>query len=255
MIAEKPLVHTPAQLEQLATTLAETGTPLMVAQNYRFSPQSRALRRLIVAGLKDANSDEAQHLGRLQAIRITFARNGRNFAGHPVSRMDGPIGLLLELGVHHLDLARYLVGDEPVVVSAHSASPLAEFVGWSKVAADLAFPHGITGHYSAHYDAEQDETPWGGNWELTFERGAVRYFPCPVAGDASIRFSPAPPVGWPQNLPQPDGRAQRQTLLLAALEEFAASLDARRPAETGFGDNRLTLEVAFSIARAAGWDG
>ena len=253
VFAEKPLVHTPSQLDQLAKTLFETSTPLMVAQNYRFSYQARALRTLIASGFMSETSTDEKHLGRLHEIRITFARNGRNFAGHPVSRMAGPTGLLMELGVHHFDLLRYLIGSEPIVVRAESASPLHEFAGWTSVETDLNFPRGITAHYSARYDAEHAETPWGGSWELTFDRGTVHYFPCPVAGEKSIRFTPASPFGWPQNLPQPDARAQRQTLLLAALEEFASSLDDNRPAETSFSDNRLTLELAFSIARAAGW--
>jgi predicted dehydrogenase len=241
---EKPLVHSPDQLSRLGEILAEYPTPLMVAQNYRYSAHSRALRRFI---------EDAQ-FGRLREIHIAFARNGRNFAGHPVSRMAGPTGLLMELGIHHLDLLRYLVGQEPSVLHAEAASPLKEFAGWTRIDADLAFPSGTTAHYSARYNAAHDETPWGGSWNFIFDHGEAHYFPCPSADAPAIRFSPVPPFGWPKDLPTPDAREQRQNLLQAALAEFATSLDENRPAETGFADNCLTIKTAFAIARAAGWD-
>ena len=49
VFAEKPLVHTPQQLAEVSGAQARHGTPLMVAQNYRFDPHARALRAMIAA--------------------------------------------------------------------------------------------------------------------------------------------------------------------------------------------------------------
>ena len=52
VLAEKPLVHTPQDLSRVARALERSRGPLMVAQNYRFDPAARALRRLVASAEK-----------------------------------------------------------------------------------------------------------------------------------------------------------------------------------------------------------
>ena len=242
IMAEKPLVHTPEDLARVADALAGLPAPLMVAQNYRFDPAARALRRLIA-------SDVA---GRLRRVEVRFGRDGRSFAGHPVARMEGPTGLLMELGVHHLDLLRYLVGCEAAPTGAAAESGANGFAGWTSLRAEFAFSDGTKALYVARYDAPRDETPWGGRWLIRFDRLEATWHPCPPDGGAALRFHPAPPPDWPQLPVHPGAADQRTAMLLAALEEFAAALDEGREPECGFSDNRHTLELAFAVGRAAG---
>ena len=242
VLAEKPLVHTPQDLSRVARALERSRGPLMVAQNYRFDPAARALRRLVASG--DA--------GALRRVDVRFGRDGRAFAGHAVARMAGPAGLLMELGVHHLDLLRFLVGCEGHCGRAEAGTGANGFAGWTSVRAELAFADGTRARYTARYDAGRDETPWGGQWRLVFDTVEVVWYPCPPEDAPAVTFHPGPPAGWNAPPAAPLASAQRTAMLLAALDEFADALDAAREPECGFADNARTLGLAFAISRAAG---
>jgi predicted dehydrogenase len=117
VLCEKPLAPTAAEVRTLARAAAASGRLLMAAQHLRFDPVARQLRSLADAGLLgDVYYTRAQWLRRrLLPPRPTFIER----------RLSGG-GPALDVGVHVLDLAYWLLGaPEPVSVSAVADARLA----------------------------------------------------------------------------------------------------------------------------------
>jgi predicted dehydrogenase len=117
VLCEKPLATTAEEVRTLARTARSAGRLLMTAQHLRFDPCARQLKGLIDAGLLgDRYYARARWLRRrLLPSRPTFTER----------RLSGG-GSALDIGVHVLDLAYWLLGaPEPVSVSAVAEARLA----------------------------------------------------------------------------------------------------------------------------------
>ena len=111
VLCEKPLGRTAAESREVWQRVAATGVTHMCGFNYRFVPAIRHARELIAAGA----------LGELRHFRGRYLQEWLVDPDVPVDwRMRAETagaGAVADLGVHVVDLVRYLVG-EPVAVSA-----------------------------------------------------------------------------------------------------------------------------------------
>ena len=111
VVVEKPLALTLPDAVAIAAASSEAGRIAMVAQNYRFRRQPRALHDLVAA----------RALGRLLAIRMSCRRDLRDAW---ISRRDWrgkmPYPYLLDMAIHHVDLVRMITGQEVAEVDARS---------------------------------------------------------------------------------------------------------------------------------------
>ena len=109
VVVEKPLALTLPDAVAIADASAQAGRIAMVAQNYRFRRQPRALHDLVAA----------RALGRLLGIRISCRRDLRDAW---ISRRDWrgkmPYPYLLDMAIHHVDLVRMITGQEVAEVDA-----------------------------------------------------------------------------------------------------------------------------------------
>lgn len=104
VFCEKPI---DLSLEKVRKTLAlveQAGTPLMLAFNQRFDPHFQEIRKGIEEG----------KIGRLRSIHIT----SRDPSPPPISYIRQSGGLFMDMSIHDLDMARYLLNDEIVEVYA-----------------------------------------------------------------------------------------------------------------------------------------
>ncbi|MEY4867150.1 MAG: inositol 2-dehydrogenase [Bacteroidota bacterium] len=104
VFCEKPI---DLSLERVRKTLAQVeqaGTPLMLAFNQRFDPHFQEIRKGIEEG----------KIGRLRSIHIT----SRDPSPPPISYIQQSGGLFMDMSIHDLDMARYLLNDEIVEVYA-----------------------------------------------------------------------------------------------------------------------------------------
>jgi predicted dehydrogenase len=117
VLCEKPLATTAADVRLLMETASAGGRVLMAAQHFRFQTSSRQLKDRIDEGL----------LGHVYYARAQWLRR-RGVPGRPTfidSRLSGG-GPALDIGVHVVDLALWLLGaPEPVSVSATTCAHLA----------------------------------------------------------------------------------------------------------------------------------
>ena len=148
VICEKPLAPTPREIEQLIAARDSSGRELMTAQHYRFSGTARAMKAEIDAGALG----DVYHARAWMLRRNTFI-NSPTF----VERRLAGGGACIDIGVHVLDLALWLMGNpRPTTVSGVARTELARIPGmWSRIGPD---------------------TPVGDNWDVEeFANAFVRF--------------------------------------------------------------------------------
>ncbi len=145
VLCEKPMALNTAEAEEMLAVSRETGRKLGIDFSYRFSPQSRAMKALVEEGV----------LGNVYYARSVWMRrrgvpgvqSGFNTAGgagvwfYDIEQSGG--GPLIDLGVHRLDLALWLMGyPDPAWVMGSTYSKigpsLAAKVGREYTVEDLA---------------------------------------------------------------------------------------------------------------------
>lgn len=106
---EKPLASTLDEARAITAAAERAPAPQVRALgfNYRFNPLLARARAHIVAGA----------IGRVIAMQTVFSTPPRGVVAWKRTRASGG-GALLDLGSHHIDLARWLLDDDVVTVSA-----------------------------------------------------------------------------------------------------------------------------------------
>ncbi len=112
VLCEKPLATSVAEAEEMFAAAKAAGKVLMAAQSWRFDASSRAIQRVVASG----EMGEIYY-GEANAQR----RMGIPAWGQFHQKQYSHGGALLDIGVHMLDLAVWLMGNpQPVRVSAQT---------------------------------------------------------------------------------------------------------------------------------------
>jgi myo-inositol 2-dehydrogenase/D-chiro-inositol 1-dehydrogenase len=104
IFCEKPIDLDVARVQRCLAVVAETGATLMVGFNRRFDPHFRAARAAIDAG----------QIGKVEMVTIV----SRDPGAPPVEYIRRSGGIFRDMTIHDFDMARWLLGEEPVVVAA-----------------------------------------------------------------------------------------------------------------------------------------
>jgi predicted dehydrogenase len=146
VLVEKPFATSLREARQLQTLADQTGAPLLVGQNYRYTRMPRAVRRLVDEGV----------LGRVGMVACQAYRGQQDQVSPSVKTLRE--GVLWELAVHHLDALRYVLRQEVVHVMAQSFSlPWSAAPSGASLQVLLAFDGGTRASYSATYDSVGNE--------------------------------------------------------------------------------------------------
>ncbi len=100
VICQKPLTDELAVARRMVGACAEAGVPLFVHENFRWQAPLRAVRQVLDEGT----------LGRVIRARIDFVSGFPVFDNQPALRGYDRM-ILADLGVHTLDVARFLCGE------------------------------------------------------------------------------------------------------------------------------------------------
>lgn len=239
VVIEKPLAPTLADAEAIVAASRAHGRIAMVAQNYRFRRQPRALAKLVGGG----------KLGRLLAIRCECRRDLRAAWISPRDwRGRMPYPYLLDMAVHHVDLVRSITGREIAEVDARSwPVPDGPFRHDPTVSALLALDDGTPVAYHGTWtEALGRETSWNGDWELVGSAGRATW----TGGvQAALRGTVA--------VAAHGDRPHRAALpVLAAIDRLGVLHEARRAIlageepESSAADNLRTLATVLAMARS-----
>ncbi len=107
VFCEKPVSLDAARIETCLTVVREAKGTLMIGFNRRFDPSFADVKRRIDAG----------EAGNVELVTIL----SRDPAPPPVSYVKGSGGLFRDMMIHDLDMARFLLGEEPIEVHAVGA--------------------------------------------------------------------------------------------------------------------------------------
>ena len=104
IFCEKPIDLSSERTADCMTAVKQAGVPFMTAFNRRFDPQFAQLQSRLAAGA----------IGAAELVVIT----SRDPAPPPVSYIEQSGGLFRDMMIHDFDMARFVLGEEPVEVYA-----------------------------------------------------------------------------------------------------------------------------------------
>ena len=162
VIGEKPMANSMAEARRMLKASESSGKLYMVSQSRRYDKTHIALKQSIAR----------QRIGVLSTLNCDFFV-GCHFGGFR-DEMDSP--LILDMSIHHFDMARMVSGADPVAVYAHEFNPAGS---WYKgdVAASCIFEmsNGLVFTYRGSWCAEGMHTSWHGDWRMIGDKGTIIY--------------------------------------------------------------------------------
>jgi predicted dehydrogenase len=240
---EKPLAISREEGRAMLRARAASGRIGMVGFNYRFHPLYRRLREQVAAG----------RVGHISGVRTIFAAAARALPDWKTSRSTGG-GALLDLASHHIDLIRFVFGQEIREVSAAVSSVRADqdtaalqmrladgtgiqtFVSMAGAEDDRIEVLGDAGKLTADRYRERD---------LVFTPPARRLAPAQRLVDG-VRAAGASPVGVLGVLLPPRDPSHQN-----ALQAFVDAVSSGAPSPLPFGEGLRSLAVVLAAERSA----
>jgi predicted dehydrogenase len=162
VVGEKPMAASMAEARKMVRASEAAGKLYMVSQSRRWDAKHDSLARTVAAGC----------VGTLTTINCDFFL-GAHFGGF---RDEMPSPLILDMSIHHFDMARMIGGVDPVRVYAEEFNPPGS---WYKgdVAANCIFEMtgGVRFAYRGSWCAEGCHTSWNGDWRIIGSGGTLIY--------------------------------------------------------------------------------
>jgi predicted dehydrogenase len=236
VVGEKPMASSMAEARRMVRTSEAAGRLFMVSQSRRWEPKHDALARTVASGA----------IGDLATLNCDFFL-GAHFGGF---RDEMPSPLILDMSIHHFDMARMIGGADPVRVYAEEFNPKGS---WYKgdAAANCVFEMtgGARFAYRGSWCAEGCHTSWNGDWRIIGSKGTLIYdhdrdpYGEAVAGDEGFH-RPIKPV----KIAKPHVRF---TGMHGALREMLAFLRTGRRPQCECHDNIKSLAMVFAAIESS----
>ena len=161
VVVEKPFASTMAEARGLVALAESKRLVLAVSQNYRFYPAPQTIADLSRRG----------YFGKVTGAKVDFRRNA---IAERSGNINVPNPMLADMAVHHYDLMRMLIGDDPIELSARSWNPPGSPYRMDASATMvISFPNNVTVSYRGSWVDAGPQTAWAGEWQLDFERASL----------------------------------------------------------------------------------
>jgi predicted dehydrogenase len=164
VLLEKPFAATLAEAQRVVAAAAARRRVLMISQNYRFFPAARVAAALVREGT----------VGQVGAVSIDFRRYANTVArgGHRHYTNQHP--LLMDMTIHHLDLLRMVLGQEPRSVICHAWNPAwSNFAEPAAAVATITFADRAVVSYRGNWVSPAPQTAWAGVWRMECAGGEI----------------------------------------------------------------------------------
>lgn len=115
VFCEKPVDLSSERIKTCLAVVEQAGTPLMIGFNRRFDPNFATLKARLAAGVA----------GAIEIVTII----SRDPSPPPVSYIARSGGLFRDMMIHDFDMARFLLGEEPISVMAVGTSVVDPSIG------------------------------------------------------------------------------------------------------------------------------
>lgn len=166
VLVEKPFAPSLEEAHLLVDLAAERGLALMVSQNYRFFPAAQTAAALIREGV----------LGPVGSASVQFRKyaNTQPRGSHWHYSLRQP--LLEDMSIHHFDLMRFVLGQEPERISCRAWNPpWSNFVEPAAAFATIDFDGGAVVEYSGSWVSTGAPTTWAGEWQIECADGVIAW--------------------------------------------------------------------------------
>lgn len=232
VFCEKPIARLATEVISCLDIVEKTGCRLFLAFNRRFDPSFSALKQRLVAG----------EVGRPELIILT----SRDPSPPPISYVASSGGLFRETMVHDFDVARWLLGEEPIELYATASCLVDPAIGQSgspdTAVVTLKTRSGaictINNSWRASYGYDQRVEVLGSNGALFVDN--LRPTSVRVIDAASARA----------DLPLPFFLERYADAYRIELETFVRQLRAAMPASPNGFDGLRALQLADCAARS-----
>jgi len=215
VLCEKPIADTYENAVKTSKVLEETQGFLMIGENYRYHNVFREARKILDSGI----------LGKIHMLDCHFRHEHADFSMFYHGALKHP--LLSDVSIHHLDLARYLIGEEPIKVWCKEYDAKYSWYDYRSASAMLVteMTNDVIFHYDATLASPVSTTDWNGNWEIECDKGVlqIRNSRLYLHREESI-----------EEIPVPEGGEDSREALL---REACAAVREKRKGETDFADN------------------
>jgi predicted dehydrogenase len=162
VVSEKPMASSMDEARRMVAASEESGKLYMVSQSRRWDAKHATVAATVAAG----------KLGELTTLNCDFFL-GAHFDGF---RTKMPSPLILDMAIHHFDLARMISGADATAVYAHEFGPAGSWYD-GDVAANCIFEMtgGVVFAYRGSWCAEGCHTSWNGDWRVIGREGTLLY--------------------------------------------------------------------------------
>ena len=233
VIGEKPLSDNFEIARKVAAAGQAAGLTHMITQNYRFGSLPRTSRRVLDEGL----------IGKPGQCDIQFYMNWADMPGsHYVTE---PYMLINDMMVHHFDLMRYVLNEDPISVRAQTWNqPWGWHAGDACHSIVFEFESGLVATHVANGAAVGSRTTYNGDWRIEGEKGSLDWNHDVISYSHLHRTDE-----------KVDAREIKQDKAAppdqAMLDEFFAAIRDNRPPECGAQDNLKSLAMVFAAIQSA----
>lgn len=236
VLLEKPFAPSIAEAQHVVDLAAQRERILMVSQNYRYFPAPQKAAAL----LRD------EQLGAVSSVNIGFRKyaNAAPRETHRHYSITEP--LLLDMAIHHFDLMRMVLQQEPRKVFCTTWNP-----SWSNFqeppagALTITFEKGAVVNYSGSWISAGKPTLWAGEWHIECAQGEIAWT---SRGEEPDRLVVHPLQKAPQEVELPDIPLTDRRGSLAA---FAEAVRTGKEPETSGRNNLPTLALMFAAIESA----
>ncbi len=164
VLLEKPFAATVAEAQQVIAAADESGCILMISQNYRFFPAVRTVAELV----------RERALGPVGVVSVDFRRYANTAPREGHRHYTIPHPLLIDMAIHHFDLMRMVLGQEPRQVACRAWNPpWSNFVEPAAAVATIIFGEDIVVRYHGNWVSTAPQTAWAGEWHMECAGGEI----------------------------------------------------------------------------------
>lgn len=240
VLGEKPMAGSMAEARRMVRTAEETGRLYMISQSRRYTAVHDATRRLLASG----------KIGNITTVQCDYFM-GPHFGGF---REEMPSPLILDMSIHHFDLARFFTDLAPRTVYAKEFNPAGSwYKGDASASCIFEMSDGAMFTYRGSWCAEGCPTSWNGSWRFLGEKGTVLLeSDQPARGQAVAGKT----TGFQAKLrdlraPKPTPTAMKYVNQHGALREFLTYLRAGKQPQCECHDNLQSLAMVFSAIESS----
>jgi predicted dehydrogenase len=240
VLLEKPFAPTLTEAQHVVKTATQHHRILMISQNYRFFPAVQAVIALV----------REEKLGSIGSVTLDF----RRYKNAAVPEAQGYFQvwqpLLVDMAIHHFDLMRIVLGQEPVQITCHAWNPpWSKFTDAAAAAAIITFDGGAVVNYRGSWVSPGPKTCWSGEWHMECAEGEIVWTSRDDRDDTASDHVTIRPIGkraYQVRLP-----ALELTDRRGSLQAFVQAVQTGQEPESSGRDNLQSLALMYAAVESA----